>query len=231
MGRMGVSEPILHDVRSQLAQAGDPQRAQAQQAYMRSSMPFRGVPVPQARRLSRAVCARHLLADQASWEATIRALWDDAAYREERYAALALARYPRYRSWLTPEVLPLCRHLVVTGAWWDLVDEASHLVGAVHRRDPAATATTLRRWARDEDMWLRRVAVISQLDSGQDTDRDLLSDVLTANLADREFFIRKACGWALRQYARTDPQWVRAFAASHEMSGLTRREATKHLSA
>ena len=124
------------------------------------------------------------------------------------------------------------RDLIVTGAWWDLVDEAAtKLVGTSLRKDPGLVTPTMRRWATDHDMWLRRSAIICQLGFGVVTDVGLLVDVCSANRGDREFFIRKAIGWALRDYARTDPDWVRAFVDDHrsDMSPLSVREAMKHL--
>ena len=85
------------------------------------------------------------------------------------------------------------------------------------------------RWSGDEDLWIRRIAILSQLGRRDRVDRELLSDVIEPNLGDREFFIRKAIGWALREYARVDPDWVRSFVAAHDLSPLSRREATKHL--
>ena len=87
------------------------------------------------------------------------------------------------------------------------------------------------RWAVGDDRWLRRVAVICQVGAKDRTDRVLLSDAILANAADRDFFLRKAIGWALRDYARTDPAWVRDFVAAHEdeLSPLSKREALKHL--
>jgi 3-methyladenine DNA glycosylase AlkD len=87
----------------------------------------------------------------------------------------------------------------------------------------------LRDWARSPDRWLRRSALIAQLGARERTDTALLTEVVEANAADREFFVRKAIGWALRDFARTDPDWVRRFLADHELSPLSRREAAKHL--
>ena len=99
---------------------------------------------------------------------------------------------------------------------------------AAHR---AAVEPTVRRWSVDPDRWLRRSSIICQLGARTSTDRALLADVIDANLADREFFVRKAIGWALRQYARTDPDWVRSFVAARRaaLSPLSYREAVKHL--
>ncbi len=86
----------------------------------------------------------------------------------------------------------------------------------------------LRGWATDPDRWLRRTAVICQLSARAGTDLDLLTDAIEANVDDPDFFLRKGIGWALRQYARDDPEWVRTFVANHpELSPLSRREALR----
>jgi 3-methyladenine DNA glycosylase AlkD len=127
--------------------------------------------------------------------------------------------------------VPLYRHWIVTGAWWDTTDEiAPKRVGPLLRADPAAVAPVLRRWSTDEDRWLRRASVIAQLGSRAATDTGLLAAAIEANAEDRDFFLRKAIGWALRQHARTDPAWVRRFVAEHPgLSPLSRREALRHL--
>jgi 3-methyladenine DNA glycosylase AlkD len=223
---------LVEDVRRRLAGAADPDRAPAMQAYMKSAMPFHGVPSPVARSLLRDAFAAHPLDDRATWSATVLSLWDGATHREERYAALALARHRRYRAYLDPQVLPLLEHLVRTGAWWDLVDDiASHLVGPVLLAHHDETTPVMRAWATDSDRWLRRTAVICQLGAKDRTDVTLLAEVIDANLDDRDFFLRKAIGWALRQHAYVDPGWVRTFVAdrSDRLSPLSRREALKHL--
>lgn len=200
---------------------------------MKSEMPFLGITSARRRAVLRPVLRdpAHRLTSRAEWESTVRLLWEDATHREERYAALDLLRLPTYRGWLDAEVLPLARDLIVTGAWWDLVDETAHVVGEALLTEPEAVAPIMRAWAVEPDMWLRRVSVISQLGHRERTDRALLEDVIVPNLDDREFFVRKAIGWALRQYARTEPDWVRAFVETHadRLSGLSRREALRHL--
>lgn len=224
-------------VRAELAGVGDPARAAQQQAYMKSALPYVGLTAPQLRSLLRPLLAEERFIDRGSWEAAVLELWDDATHREEWYAALALLRHRAYRQWLDPDLLPLLEHLVRTGAWWDVVDEtATHPVGDVllgHRADVTPVVDT---WSVDDDsLWVRRTAMIAQLGHAEQTDTDLLERVLVANLDDTryggEFFVRKALGWALRQHARTDPEWVRAFVRTHSdrLSGLSRREALKHL--
>lgn len=227
---------LVEDLRRRIAEAGDPTRAPRMQAYMKSALPYRGVASVPFRVLTREVVTAHPLPDRPAWEAVVRELWDHAEYREEWYAALAVARHPLYRGYQDVDTLALYRHLIVSGAWWDVVDDiASHLVGDILAADPVQVTPVVRAWAVDDDLWLRRTAVICQLGRKGETDVDLLRFALTANLEGsphgREFFIRKAVGWALRQNARTDPAWTRAFVAEHEarLSGLSRREALKHL--
>jgi 3-methyladenine DNA glycosylase AlkD len=230
-----VSE-LVRAVRVRLAEAADPERAPAMQAYMKSATPFRGITSAPLRAALRDVLADQRLPDRDAWESAVRELWDTAEFREERYAALALAGHRHYRAYQDPASLPLYRYLVVSGAWWDLVDPvATRSVGGILAGHPDVVTPQVRAWAEDDDLWLRRTAVICQLHRREDTDLDLLTFAVEANLEGsrhgREFFVRKAVGWALRQHARVDPDWVRAFVAAHEgeLSGLSRREALKHL--
>lgn len=227
-----ADETLVRTIRAALSTAGDPERAVQQQRYMRSSLPYHGVPMPQVRRIARSAAAERPPADRPSWEATLRTLWDSAEHREERYAALTIARMPRARAWRDAAFLDLCEHLVVTGAWWDLVDEtAQHLVGDVLLRHRDAVTWRVREWAAADVVWLRRTAVICQLRHGADTDLALLRHAIEANVDDPSFWLRKAIGWALRQHARTDPDWVRHELArlGDRLSPLSRREAGKHL--
>jgi 3-methyladenine DNA glycosylase AlkD len=227
---------LVDELRRRIAEAGDPSRAPQMQAYMKSALPFRGVSSVPLRAITREVVPAHPLPDRDSWESAVRRLWDEAEYREEWYAALAVAGHRLYRTHQDVEALGLYRHLVVTGAWWDVVDHiASHLVGGILAADRTHATPVLRAWAVDDDLWLRRTALLCQLNHRDRTDTDLLRHAVLENLEDsphgRDFFVRKAIGWALRQHARTDPEWVRALVAEVEatMSGLSRREALKHV--
>ena len=217
-------------IRGAIAAHGDPIRAASQQAYMKSAMPYRGISSPELKALLRPILAERI-ESRGEWEAGVRVLFDEATHREEWYAALALLRHRHYRAWRDREVIPLVRHLIEEGAWWDIVDDVSHVVGEVRQLDPAGEAVRLRAWSTDPNLWVRRAAIIAQLGAREATDVALLEDAVLANLDDREFFIRKAIGWALRDYARTSPEWVRAFVRENasRRSGLSRREATKHL--
>jgi 3-methyladenine DNA glycosylase AlkD len=220
---------LVTAVRAALRAVRDPGRAPAMQTYMKSAMPYLGVPVPEVRRITRRCAAASPLESAADLQVSVRALWYEAAFREERYAATALCDVPAARGLRSPELLPLYRELIVSGAWWDHTDELAHRVGELLAGWPDQVRPEVRGWIAAGDLWLRRVAIICQLGRRADTDLSLLVDAISANAADREFFIRKAIGWALRDYARTDPGWVVAFVAANELSPLSRREALKHI--
>jgi 3-methyladenine DNA glycosylase AlkD len=224
---------LVAALRDGLGEIGDPAAAPGMQAYMKSAMPFRGVPTPARRRLVRDVLAVHgPPQDRATWLAVVRELWDGAGYREERYVALDLCAHRSARSWQDAAVVPMYDHLIVTGAWWDHVDAiAIGLVGPILRADPGAVEPLVRRWIVDPDRWRRRSSIIVQNGAKRFTDTGLLADAIVANLDDPDFFLRKGIGWALREFAKTDPAWVRTFVAEHagRLSPLSRREATKHL--
>ena len=214
-----------------LRAAADPERAPQQQAYMKSDMPYFGVGVPQCRRIAGAVFRTHPLPDACAWEAAILELWRNAAHREERYAAIELLLFGRYSKWLEPARVPLIEELVVTGAWWDYVDAiASRGVGTMLAAHPRPIKAVLREWAKDDNIWKRRTAILAQLKSKRATDTKLLADAIRPSIGEPEFFLRKGIGWALREYSKTDPAWVRAFVSAHpELSDLSWREALKHL--
>lgn len=218
---------LVASIRSALHEVADPQRAPAMAAYMKSTMPFLGVRRPQVRRVVKEAAQDEAPASAADLADAARQLWDQAAAREERYAAQDLLGLRAARG--RKELMPLHEHMAVTGAWWDHVDEVGHRVGEVLDEHPEV-ASVVRRWSHDPDLWLRRLAILSQLGRRDRVDLRLLADVVEPNLADSEFFIRKAVGWALREAAYRHPDWVREFAATHELSPLSRREALKHLS-
>ncbi len=224
---------VIAAVRAALLQHADAERAVGQQRYMKSEMPYLGLTSPVLRQALRPVLAdpAYRIAEREQWEATVRALWSEATHREHWYAAIALLGHRTYRPWRDPATLALLSDLIRDGAWWDVVDTlATHNVREILLGRPDEVAPVLRAWAHDENLWIRRAAMLAQVGAKDRTDVDLLVDVIEPNIEHPDFFSRKAIGWALRDYARTDPEWVRRFVAAHpELSGLSRREALKHL--
>ena len=228
---MSADERLVKAIRAGLAEVADPAKAPAMQAYMKSAMPFRGVAKPERSTLLKRVLADHTLTDRVIFSATVLELWRTAEFREERYAAIDLSGYRAYRRWQDPDLLPVYEEMIVDGAWWDVVDEvAIRRIGPILREDRARMTPTMLAWAHDADLWRRRTAIICQVGAKEDTDTDLLTRAVEPSIAEPEFFLRKGIGWALRDYAKTAPDWVRCFVDDHPgLSGLSRREALKHL--
>jgi 3-methyladenine DNA glycosylase AlkD len=222
-----VVPALVPTVRTALRAVADPDRARGMQAYLKTTEPCLGVRLPEVRRLTLEAAAAHPPATAADVDRAATTLWRSAAYREERYAAIALTGLPVARGAL--DLLPRYEEMITTGAWWDLVDGLSGRIRDLLLEHPAHLRPVLRDWARSDDRWLRRSAVIAQLGARDRTDRALLTEVIEVNAGDPEFFVRKAIGWALRDLAKSDPAWVRGFLAEHELSPLSRREAAKHL--
>ena len=208
--------------------ARDPDRAVGAAAYMRDQFPFLGL--TSAVRRARAKIALTDLPKPA--EADLRAVALACWSREERefqqFACDYLTAHVRVPG---PGLLGTVAELITTRSWWDTVDPlATHVVAGLVRRHPALTAR-MDEWSAAEDMWLVRAAILHQLHYRAETDTDRLFGYCARQAGHPDFFVRKAIGWALRHYARTDPTAVRDFLTTHatRLSPLSLREAAKHL--
>ncbi|MFI5593269.1 DNA alkylation repair protein [Amycolatopsis sp. NPDC051758] len=228
---MSTDDQLVKVIRTGLAELADPVKAPAMQAYMKSAMPFRGVAKPERSVLLKRVLADRILPDRVTFSATVLELWRTAEFREERYAAIDLSGHRAYRQWQDRELVPMYEEMIVGGAWWDYVDElAIRRIGPILRADRTRVTPIMLGWAADPDRWRRRTAIICQVGAKEETDTDLLTRAIEPAIAEPEFFLRKGIGWALRDYARTAPDWVRSFVDDHPgLSGLSRREALKHI--
>jgi 3-methyladenine DNA glycosylase AlkD len=226
-------DPLLAELRSAFDEVGKPADAQSMQAYMKSAMPFHGVKAGPMRQVCKAAFAGLSFGSYAAWQKQVLALWRGAAFREERYAAMELAGHKAskpHRDALA--ALEVYEELIVTGAWWDYVDVlASHRVGDLLQAHPAPMRQAMLSWSKSPDLWKRRTAILCQLGFGTDTDRALLYATIEPALGEKEFFLRKAIGWALRQYAKSEPAEVQRYvrAQGDRLSPLSQREALKHL--
>lgn len=209
-----------------LRAAADGERAAQMAAYMRDQFRYLGVQTPARRKISRPFLNAAKKERLLDWD-FVDACWQ-AEEREFQYVAADYLR--KVRRLLTVADLPRVRGLAVTKPWWDTVDSLDATVGSVVAQSAEGRELILK-WARDESMWVRRLAIDHQLQCKESTDVELLSSIIEANLGSGEFFIDKAVGWALRDYSKTDPEWVRAFIAEHRqgMAALAIREASKYL--
>ena len=216
-------------VSGMLAEAANPEKAVSMAAYMKTDMPFYGVQKKDRLPVMRAVSAAFPPSSHASYASAVESLWA-MPHREEKYIAVSYAR--AFDDFVCADSLTLYRRLIIEGAWWDFVDEiASKLVGQALMKERQVVTPIIRSWIIDDDLWIRRTSIICQLGHKADTDLDLLGEACALNLSDSDFFIRKAIGWALREQAKTSPDWVRRFVSEHRegLSTLSYREATKYL--
>ncbi|SDW46616.1 3-methyladenine DNA glycosylase AlkD [Arthrobacter sp. yr096] len=222
-----TTNDLVQSIRSTLRSAGDVERARGAQAYMKSDMPSLGVRVPEVRKIVKVVAKEFPPSAPVDLRRAVLQLWREAEAREERYAAIDLTGLRMVKEDL--DMVPVYEEIIRTGAWWDLVDGVSHRICALLLAHRATMTPLLLQWAEDQDMWIRRAAITAQLGAKSETDPQLLAAVVTANLADKEFFIRKAIGWALREFSKTEPAWVTTFVADHAsaLSPLSIREATR----
>jgi 3-methyladenine DNA glycosylase AlkD len=209
-----------------LTAAANPDRATAMRAYMRDQFPFLGITAPQVKALAGAAARGWGPPTEADLGAVAQWCWARDP-REYQYAACGLLR--RYAGVCGPGFLDTARQLIITKSWWDTVDAlAAHLVGPLVRREPALVGV-MDAWIVDDNIWLVRTALLHQLMYKGDTDAERLFEYCRTQAEHPDFFIRKAIGWALRQYAWTAPEPVRAFVATHMLSPLSQREALKNL--
>jgi 3-methyladenine DNA glycosylase AlkD len=223
-----LARAVLERVTAELTPLADPVRAVPMRAYMRDQFAFLGIPNPVRAPAFRAAIEGTAVPSAADLDALARLAWQQDA-REHQYFALWYLR--RHRSRLEPSFIATARHLTVTKSWWDTVDElAQNIVGPLVLAHPDLVAV-MDEWIDDENIWLARTALLHQDRFKAATDPERLFRYCERRASDTEFFIRKAIGWALREYSKTDADAVRAFVRDHEdqLSGLSRREALKWL--
>lgn len=208
-----------------LSQAADPFLAPDMERYMRDQFRFFGLKTPERTRVLRTFLAEEGMPHDI--RNTVRALWNVDA-RECQYVACALLL--KTVKTLSMDDVSFFEHLITTKSWWDTVDTIVPNVAGPVALQANGTRTLSLKWIESDNIWLQRSATLLQLKYKERTDESLLFDLVLRRASSTEFFVRKAAGWALRQYAYVHPQHVRAFVTQHrtELSGLTVREALKH---
>jgi len=184
---------LARAVRREFESLGDPVRAAQMQAYMKSAMPYLGVPTPLMRESCRTLFRDIEFADARAWRDDVLSVWREAKFREERYAAIELTGVRQANEFQTPAAMELYEEMIVSGAWWDHVDAiALHRVGSILRQHPAPMKRLMREWSRGGDIWKRRTSIICQLGSKGSTDLKLLYDCIEPSIGEKEFFLPKS---------------------------------------
>ncbi|HRQ84855.1 MAG TPA: DNA alkylation repair protein [Flavobacteriales bacterium] len=219
--------PYLVPLRAAFHSHAHPANAAAMCAYMKDHFPFFGIKAPERRALQQEHVRLHGMLKLDQLPVMARSAFAQPE-RELHYAAVDLL--VKRAKELGPEHLPLLEELITTQSWWDTVDAlAVHGVGAVLKKHPSAIEEWNERWIKSDDLWLNRTAILFQNRWKEDTDQVLLFVNIDRHAAHTDFFIRKAIGWALREYGKTDPGVVLEFVRSRKLSPLSEREAVRNL--
>ncbi len=204
-----------------------PIQAAPMKKYMRDQFEYLGIKSPQFKVLFKRFIEQYGLPSASDLDQIVRELWN-LPQREFQYLAVSFT--DRLKNQFPPQFARTIEYMLVNKSWWDTVDSiAGDIVGNHFRRFPAVRQKYLSKWRTSDNFWLRRTTILFQLSYKRETDFDLLCEIIRENLNSKEFFINKAIGWSLRQYARVDPKAVKRFVKATPLHPLSRREAMKHL--
>lgn len=205
----------------------DPKTAAGQKAYMKNHFEFLGIKTPVRRQLQKPFLKKEFVADPARRKEVIDTLWS-VQEREFQYFAQELIFTVKKK--LEKEEIILIEKMVTQKSWWDTVDFiATKLAAQYFINYPEAIIPKIYQWLESDNIWLIRTAILFQLHYKEKTDIELLACIIESQYGSKEFFINKAIGWMLRQYSRTNPDWVRSFIESHDLQPLSRREGGRLL--
>ena len=195
-------------------------------AYMKNHFTFLGIKSPLLKQLLREFFVEYALPEPDQLFEEVWKLYE-LPEREYQYAAFALLE--KMKTQWSVENLPELQSLIETKSWWDSVDSiAPKFVGDIVKADPGRGEKVMLAWAQSDNMWTNRAAILCQLKFKQAMNTDLLFEIIRGHMDSNEFFIQKAIGWVLREYAKTNPEVVKAFVAEHPLKPLSKREALKH---
>jgi 3-methyladenine DNA glycosylase AlkD len=209
-----------------LYENANPENAAPMKKYMKDKFDFLGLKKPERNLLSKQFLKEAKKDEKIDWDFVFR-LW---SLPEREFQYLAMEYLVALKGLLTEEDLSKLKRLVLDKSWWDTVDLiAAKLVGEIGVRNRGFTESAMKKWAKSEDIWIARTALLFQLKYKEDTNKELLKEVIECNLGTKEFFIDKAIGWALREYSKTDPDFVRNVIETVDLAPLAKREGGKYV--
>ena len=211
------------DIFNDFRKATNPENAAPMSAYMRDQFPYLGIKTPDRKKLSREILKTQKTMD---WSFVLKC-WEQP---EREFQYLAVDYLAKLKALLSPDDIPNLRTLITTKSWWDTIDGIDRIVGDIALRYPELN-DLLIEWSLDDNIWIRRIAIDHQLMRKDKTDTALLERIIANNFGQKEFFINKAIGWSLREYSKTNPDWVRSFIDKNrdEMASLSIKEASKYI--
>ena len=221
-----MSNEYLSKISKAFKKIADPEIAKNQKKYMRNKFDFFGIQATPRRKATRKFMRKENRPSYEELETVVKELWQKEE-REYQYFALELVE--RYKKDFTEDIIKLFEYMITHKSWWDTVDQmAKNLVGPYFKKFPEKKDKYIKKWIQSDNIWLQRSCILFQLAYKEDTDVELLFNIIIRLKDIDEFFIQKAIGWALRQYARIEPKVIKDFVKNNELSSLSEREALKH---
>lgn len=211
------------DIREIYYQNANPQKAAPMSAYMRNKFPFLGLTRTDRKELDRDFLRIRKKDICFDW----KFIADTTELPEREFFYLALGYLSLNQRLIKPEEFKYIEELIMKKSWWDSVDSIAPVVGSLCIKYPGLVDDYIVKWMSSDNFWLVRSSIIFQLKYKKETNLELLSKVIIINKSSKEFFINKAIGWALREYSKTDPEWVSEFIKMEKLSSLSEREAMK----
>ena len=210
----------------EMIQHKNEEQAQKMSKYMLNKFEYIGIKTPERRKIFKNFFSEYKNEEKIDWE-FVNKCWENE-YREFQYIAADYLKNMKDK--LTIDDIPEFKRLILKKSWWDTIDNLDMTIGALALKDSNVNKILLE-WSLDENIWLRRIAIDHQLLRKGKTDTELLEKILKNNLGQAEFFINKAIGWALRDYSKTNPEWVKNFIEKNKenMAKLSIKEASKYL--
>ena len=222
-----TNEYILAEIKSSFEANSNEDNAIKMEAYLKGRFKMYGIKSPLRKEILKPFYPEVKGLNKENFVELINALWD-SDYRDYQYAAMEFLQ--RNKKKLHHEDVEFIERFITTKSWWDSVDMlASHMIGYLFKSNIELRDKWIEKWMGSDNIWLQRTCLIFQLKYAQQIDFDLLRSLIHELKHINEFFIQKAIGWSLRQYARFDPASVQAFVSENpDLSNLARREALKH---
>jgi len=224
---MSGFEAYIQILKAEFQKAANPKISKEMAAYMRNQFAFLGIKTPERRNIQKPFLHKDALPDKSQLHKTVRHFWNKAE-REYQYFAQELAM--KYSKNIEPDDIELYEYMITNKSWWDTVDMiATKLVGAYLKKYPNRINEYVNKWIASGNIWLQRTAILFQLKYKNDLDTELLQEIILQLKDTDEFFINKAIGWILREYAKINPQWVIDFTNKTKLNNLSMREALKNI--
>ena len=210
----------------EMIQHKNEEQAQKMSKYMLNKFEYIGIKTPKRRKIFKNFFKEYKNEEKIDWE-FVNKCWENK-HREFQYVAADYLKNMKDK--LTIDDIPKFKQLILKKSWWDTIDNLDMTIGALALKDSNVNKILLE-WSLDENIWLRRIAIDHQLLRKEKTNTELLEKILKNNLGQAEFFINKAIGWALRDYSKTNPEWVKNFIEENKenMAKLSIKEASKYL--